>query len=82
MAAGIPVIGSSIAVEGLESQIKKSMIVEDNFDKYALIIKELYKNELIVDNLSVNGRKFIVNFRDWKKCITDVIKAYQYSLDI
>lgn len=80
MAAGIPVIGTNIAIEGLEDKIKKFMVVEDDFEKYANIIGSFYSSPLMVEKLSVRGRNFVFKNRNWKYCINDVMKAYKFVL--
>ncbi|MEL7665909.1 MAG: glycosyltransferase family 4 protein [Candidatus Shapirobacteria bacterium] len=80
MAAGIPVVGTNMAIEGLEPEIKNFMIVEDDFKKYKQIIEDLYANPKKVKKMSLEARKYVLKNRDWNKCIKDVIRAYSYVL--
>lgn len=82
MAAGIPVIGSSLSIEGLEPEIKENMIIEDDFEKYHQRINELYQNPKLSNLLSKNGRNFVEKYRNWEQCVSDVIKAYRFVLNL
>ncbi len=82
MAAGIPVIGTDLSVEGLELDIKKYMIVENDFSKYPNAIETLYNDTSLVTRLSVSARKYVSKERNWSNCIEDVLIAYKHSLSL
>lgn len=82
MAAGIPVIGTDLSIEGLEHDIKKHMIVENDFSKYPTIIETLYNDTNLTARLSESARHYVSKERNWKNCINDVLVAYKHSLSL
>lgn len=76
MAAGIPVIGTSLSIEGLEKEIRSSMIIENDLTKYPHIINDLFSNHKLLARYSRKGRKFVDKYRNWDTCIVDIISAY------
>ena len=79
MAAGLPVIATSLAIEGLESEIKKYIIIEDNFKNYPMYISNISK--YITKDMLIKGRQYVVKKRTWKYAIVDIMNAYD-SLDL
>ena len=80
MAAGIPVIGTRLSVEGLEEEIKDALILEDDITKYPQIIKHLLMNRKLISHYSKAGRRFVEKYRNWKVCIHDIISAYDLMI--
>lgn len=76
MAGGIPVIGTNLSVEGLEPEIRDSLIIEDDITKYPQIIDSLLNNPKLLSEYSTAGRKYVEKYRNWKSCIQDVVDGY------
>lgn len=77
MASGIPVIGTSRSIEGLEKEIHEAMIVEDKVERYPELINELLKNQAKMKLYSNKGHEYVSKYRNWKNCIGDVITAHR-----
>lgn len=75
LAFGLPVICSSLAIEGLEVGIINHVLLENNFKKYPNLIKNV---RYIFSKEKVEAaRDFVLNHRSWDKTIKEVIKAYK-----
>ncbi|MCL4397428.1 glycosyltransferase family 4 protein [Patescibacteria group bacterium] len=80
MAAGIPVVCTDMAIEGLEPQIKRCLVVENNISKYPELISKLYEDKNKTKIYSIKGRKYVEKHRDWKVNVKDVLSAYNQKL--
>ena len=78
--AGLPVITTSIGIEGLDKRIKKVLIVEDDFKKYPSTIKNLTQNSSLWLKLSIQGQKFVKKVYNWSENIKYIIKVYKALL--
>ena len=58
MAAGLPVVATSIAVEGMSLTDRKNIAVADSAKKIAATITNLYKDEVLWNRISDEGLKF------------------------
>lgn len=58
MAAGLPVVATSVAVEGMSLTNEKNVIVADGVEAFASAIIDLYQNEDKWNRLSANGLEF------------------------
>lgn len=76
--AGLPTIGTTISVEGLEDEIKKHMIIEDDFTKYAYHINNI-KNTYNPQK-SISAMNYVFKNRTWYNIIGDVISVYEKSI--
>jgi glycosyltransferase involved in cell wall biosynthesis/thymidylate kinase len=77
LASGLAVIATNKAIEGLEPEIKKCLIVEDDIEKYPEIINDLFKHPEKIKKLSILGPKFIKKYRSWKVCALDLTYSYE-----
>src|SRR5262249_23105673 len=57
MALGVPVVGTSIAVEGTELRDREDILVADKPADFAQVLIELYESEELWNRLSENGIK-------------------------
>jgi glycosyltransferase involved in cell wall biosynthesis len=55
MAFGVPVVATSVAVEGTELQHREEILVADEPEHFAQALIELYKSEELWNRLSENG---------------------------
>ena len=58
MAAGLPVITTSVGAEGMGIVNKKHCLIEDDPQKFAQAILKLYEDEKLWNNLRENGLLF------------------------
>ena len=61
LAAGLPVVASSVAVEGMSLDNFENILISDDVQEFASYIEKLYTNDLLWEKLSVNGQVFAEN---------------------
>ncbi|HTY21341.1 MAG TPA: glycosyltransferase [Geobacteraceae bacterium] len=61
LAAGLPVVATSIAAEGTGLITNRDLLVEDNPANFAEAVIHLYESDVLWNKLSVNGKVFIAN---------------------
>jgi glycosyltransferase involved in cell wall biosynthesis len=62
LASGLPVVASSIAVEGTDLQSGRNVIVADDPVAFADAAIALYQNEELWNRISINGKEFVTKF--------------------
>jgi glycosyltransferase involved in cell wall biosynthesis len=73
-AAAIPVITTTMGVSGYERI--KSLIVEDNLDRYPEIICDLLDNKTILQKIGAKNRSYIKKYYDISKIASEIKKIY------
>ena len=63
MAAGLPVVATSIAVEGMSLTNGEDVLVGDGAESLSLAIKRIYNDEILWNSISLNGLSFAE--RNW-----------------
>lgn len=58
MAVGLPVVGTSMAVEGMELSHCENILIADTPDQFSDAVAELYQNEDLWNRISSNGLVF------------------------
>lgn len=56
---GLPVVTTSIGAEGIGLKNKQEALIEDDPEKFAALVAQIYKDENLWNNLSTNGKYFI-----------------------
>jgi len=74
-AAGLPVVCTDLSVDGLEPEIKKYAIIENDFTKYPHCIENIKK--IYSEKNAVGARRYILKNRNWDNIIGDVIGVYK-----
>ena len=57
MAFGVPVVATSLAIEGMELQDREDILVADEPENFARALIELYESEQLWNRISENGIK-------------------------
>lgn len=78
LGAGLPVISTSIAALGIRNT--RHMIIENDFRKYAGLIKSLLKNRSKTIRHSIAARRSIESDFDWQKMAFRVASVYRKIL--
>lgn len=76
-ARGMPVVTTTIGLEGIEAQVGEHVFVEDNPDGFADAVIRLLRDPASQDRLSVNGRRFAVQKYDWQVVLKTLDDVYQ-----
>lgn len=76
MAAGIPVISSSIGIEGLEVENKKNVMIANNEKEFINCIKLLIMNKELYHSIRVNARQLVLEKYYWPTIAKNLEKIY------
>ncbi len=79
LAAGIPTIATNLAIEGLKRDIKKFLVIEDNFQKYPQLITRLL-NSGFSEKLLLEGRKWVEKNYSWQNEAQKILNHYKNFL--
>ncbi|HSD64498.1 MAG TPA: glycosyltransferase family 4 protein, partial [Ignavibacteriaceae bacterium] len=71
LALGIPVVATSIAVEGLPKELLKYIYVADSPEFFAEKVIEILNHPDVRNNLMHEGIKAVRNLLDWEKIVRD-----------
>jgi len=77
MAAGLPVVTTTVGIEGIQAKNGTDVIVEDNPEKFAQAVIELLKNKRLFQKLSLHGRELVVKKYNWSKIVKKLESVYQ-----
>jgi len=67
MAAGVPVISTSMGAEGLECVHEKHLLIADTADDFVSAICQILENKTLVENLRRNARELVEQKYSWKR---------------
>ena len=77
LASGLPVIATTLSIEGLVDKIKKYLVIEDNVGRYAQHIDRLMNNLSANRKMMRGGRAFVEKYYDWSNNLKPFLKIYQ-----
>lgn len=77
MAMGIPVVSTSLGMEGIEAVDGIHAYIADNPDQFAYKTIELLQNKILRDKFSSEGRKLVENKYDWSIICANLDKIYE-----
>jgi sugar transferase (PEP-CTERM/EpsH1 system associated) len=80
MALGIPVVATSIAMEGLPVQHGRDILVADSPDDFAQSVILLLNDEKLQRMLGANAQSVVRNLYDWKRIAIQLEKIYKDAL--
>jgi glycosyltransferase involved in cell wall biosynthesis len=81
MASGLQVITTNLGVEGLDPNISKHLSIEDDLDKYPLVIHKNMENLTSYKEASMNAREFVELKYDWKNNLDPFLGLYKKLLN-
>jgi glycosyltransferase involved in cell wall biosynthesis len=64
---GLPVVSTTVGVEGLQVEKGVHVLIEDDMDEFANKVVELLKDKALSTRLGRAARELVVNRYDWKK---------------
>ena len=76
-ARAIPVVTTTVGLEGIQAQPGKDVLVEDNPVEFARSVIELLQNKQLQDQLSRNGRKLVEDKYDWQVVLENLDQIYK-----
>lgn len=76
MAAGLPVVATSVSAEGLSATNEDGLFVTDNPMIMAELIAELLANPIKAVELGQKAREYVVKYHSWETEIRHIYNAY------
>lgn len=76
MAAGVPVVGTKEAADGIDFDISDALLVSDDTNVFAENIVRLAGDKILYDRLSKNARITVERHYDWKIIAESLNKIY------
>lgn len=76
-AYAMPVVTTTIGLEGIQAELEKDVIVADKADDFASRVVELLENPSLQEKLSIHGRKLAETRYDWQAALSAMKKIYE-----
>ena len=76
----LPVVSTTVGVEGLDVKSGIHALVEDNMDTFAIGVIKLLKDRELAIRLGKTARELVVNNYDWKEITMRLSKVYHNLL--
>lgn len=76
-AHAMPVVTTTVGLEGIQAQPGKDVLVADGSDDFADSVIRLLNDKALQDQLSINGRRLVERKYDWQITLKDLEKVYQ-----
>lgn len=73
MALGLPVVTSSIGLEGFEAQPERDLLVADTPEEYANAISRLWNDDMLRAQLANNGRAYVDTHHQWRNRLSPLV---------
>jgi glycosyltransferase involved in cell wall biosynthesis len=75
-ARGIPVVTTSVGLEGIDAKPGEEILVEDTAERYAVAVVQLLKDLTLQTRLAANGRRFVETYYDWQVVLRKLDDIY------
>jgi glycosyltransferase involved in cell wall biosynthesis len=76
----LPVVSTSLGVEGLDVKDKTHLLIEDDSNEFAIQIIRLLDDELMREKLGNAARDLVVNKYDWRGIVRQLSEFYKTML--
>lgn len=76
----LPVVSTTVGVEGLEVENGVHALIRDNMDEFAIEVTKLLRNKDSSTKLGKAARELVVNKYDWKRIATQLDIVYKNLL--
>ena len=77
-AYAMPVVTTTIGLEGINAELEKDVLVADTAKKFADRVSELLENVSLQEKLSTNGRKLAQTKYDWQVVLSAMKAIYEW----
>lgn len=81
MALGLPVVTSSIGLEGFEAQPDRDLVVADTPEEYAEAISRIWDNNAMKAQLAINGHAYVNTHHRWSSRLAPMVDRITELLD-
>ena len=76
-ARAMPVVTTTIGLEGIDARVGEDVLVEDTSSSYASAVIKLLKDKTLQAQLAANGRRIAQERYDWKTGLRGLDKVYK-----
>jgi glycosyltransferase involved in cell wall biosynthesis len=76
MAMGIPIVTTSVGLEGIAAIHGQHCLVADEPEAFAAAVNEVLCNEVLARRLALAARRLVENQYGWEACIGALLKTY------
>jgi O-antigen biosynthesis protein len=76
MAAGIPIVSTSLGAEGIAVTNEKDILLADSPETFAHTVIELLRNDHLQQVLATNARELVINKYDWASICDNLEQEY------
>lgn len=77
MASGIPVVTTSIGIEGIDAQNEEEVVIKDESEKLAEAVVKLLKDRFYYRDLTMRARALVKEKYDWENIGSKLDKIYK-----
>lgn len=77
---GLPVVSTTVGVEGLHVENGVNVLIEDDMAEFAIEVTKLLKDKALSTRLGKAARELVVNRYDWKKIAKQLNTVYHSLL--
>lgn len=77
MAAGLPVVSTSLGIEGIRAKDGVNALIRDSKEELVEATVELLNNPELAKKLAINGKRLVDNNFNWEKISGDLDVVYQ-----
>jgi glycosyltransferase involved in cell wall biosynthesis len=77
LARGMPLVTTSIGIEGIDAYHNKEVLIADTAHDYAEAVIRLLKDKTLQARLSANGRKLACEQYDWQVALRKMDRIYK-----
>lgn len=81
MALGLPVVTSSIGLEGFEAQPERDLVVADTPAEYAEAIGRIWDNDEMKAKLAINGYRYVNAHHQWSSRLAPMVNRISELLE-
>jgi glycosyltransferase involved in cell wall biosynthesis len=79
MASKVPVVSTSVGVEGLKVENKKEVFISDDYGKMGEIAADLLKHPEVTRQVALRANKFVLSNYSWKAISGQLEKIYEQA---
>jgi len=79
LSCGLPVVSTSVGIEGLKVRNGVHVLVEDDMDRFSEKVIELLRNKKLRKNLGNSGRELVVREYDWHEIGKVLSSSFVYA---
>jgi glycosyltransferase involved in cell wall biosynthesis len=77
LAAGVPVVSTTVGIDGLELVAGEHLLVADRPAEFAQAVQTLLAEPELRQRLALAGRRRVVECYDWRVCCRPLLDAYE-----